>query len=190
MQLHAPVAPSGRCATRSWPRTLEKSSQRPVHAYVERHLSQPSTARAESWMDIWAFGALEVNHLLEHVTIRHPAMDRYQPAASEEPAAAASKAAEEKHARYPAIGGRAVTPFVVESCSRLGDEAEQLLERLAAITTRRQQTRGQAPAPGSCLRRWRATLDATLQRGIASALAAARRGLPGRQLPKSRAWAR
>ena len=121
---------------------------------------------------------MEVPDLLVDVTIRHAAHSRYQPRASSSAGHAAQQAEQEKAERYPAAGGRAVTPFAVETWGRLGDQAEALLTHLAAAASRRDLLRGRV-AVGR-LQRWRATLDACLQKGVARAISAACFGLPGR----------
>ena len=74
--------------------------------------------------------------------------------------------------------------MVHETWGRLGPEAETLLMMCAAASARRAHRRGKVA--GGELRRWRAKLDATLQRAVAAQLAAARFGLPGRPRRKLR----
>ena len=119
------------------------------------------------------------------VAIRHPMSSAYQPLAGGVAGHAAAVAARQKLRRYPASAGRAVTPFAVETWGRLDSGSEELLEELAAAATRREAMRGNAPAPGGCLKRWRAALDAVLQRGVASALLSSQFGLAGTAL---RSW--
>ena len=104
----------------------------------------------------------------------------YQPAAANGPAAAASKAEELKHDRYPAKNGRSVTPFGIETWGRLGPSAESLLQELAGEAAKHARLRGHAATSSSFLRRWRATLDACVQKSIVRSLLASRYGLPGR----------
>ena len=104
-----------------------------------------------------------------------------QPAAARTEGVAAKSGEEAKATRYPASGGRSVTPFVAETWGRLGLEAEALLEDLAAEAARHARQRGQQTTAGAFLRRWRASIDACLQRGMASVMEAARGGLPGKQ---------
>ena len=138
------------------------------------------TPEADAVLDIWAFGGQGIQDLLVDVTICHPMAAKYQPHASNEPGAAATKAAGKKYQRYPAAGGREITPFAVETWGRMDAAAEHLLVDLAAITSRRAMMRGQAVTASACLKKWRATLDATLQRGVAKSLVASFYGLPGR----------
>ena len=77
-------------------------------------------------------------------------------------------------------------PFAVETWGRLGDAAESLLQQLAAAATRHGRRRGHEVDAGSRLTRWRAILDASLQRSVAEMLIAARCGLPGRPLHRKR----
>ena len=104
----------------------------------------------------------------------------YQPSAANDSAVAAAAGERSKLKRYPAAHGRAVTPFAVETWGRLGTHAEEILQKLVAAATRHNVLRGYAPAPGSILKRWRASLDAVLQRGIAMAVLSSQVGLPGR----------
>ena len=92
----------------------------------------------------------------------------------------AKRAEEHKRERYPTKDGRAVTPFAVETWGRVGEHGEQLLQTLAAEAVRHTRSRGQQTTAGAFTRRWRASLDAILQRGIAMCLASARCGLAGR----------
>ena len=76
------------------------------------------------------------------------------------------------------IGGRFVWQAAHETFGRLGERAEALLAHCAAAVARAAHRRGRAP--GNCLRRWRAQLDAALMRGVAAQLVSARFGPPGR----------
>ena len=118
--------------------------------------------------------------LLVDVTVRHPMAAAYQPGASHEDGAAAMVAEEKKMERYPEAAGRRVTPFAVETWGRLGPHAEQLLQMLAAEATRHHRRRGHAATANAFMRKWRATLDAVLRKGMARALIACRCGLPGK----------
>lgn len=158
-----------------------------AHVRREAWIKEFATPGADAVLDIWAFGAVEVADLLVDVTIRHPQAAAYQTAASHEPGCAAAVVTEQKDRRYPPPGGRVVTPFAVETWGRLSSDAEHVLETLASAATRYASMRGHAPAPGGCLKRWRAALDTTLQRGVAMALISARTGLPGKQHVKKRA---
>ena len=100
--------------------------------------------------------------------------------ASQRAGAAAAVAETDKQTRYPPAEGRRITAFAVETWGRLGESAEELLPRLAEVATLRARRQGQVATAGVFLRRWRATLDACLQRGVAASLLAARDGLPGR----------
>ena len=73
-----------------------------------------------------------------------------------------------------------MTPFAVETWGRLGDTAEDPIQELAAEASRHARLRGFDSSARSFLTRWRASLDACLQRGMEKSLLAARRGLPGR----------
>ena len=130
--------------------------------------------------DVWAFGTSEVPDLSVDVTIAQPMAATYQPHAAETAGHAASAAEGRKAHRYPAAGGRVVTPFASETWGRLGAEAECLLQNLAAAASRHAAHRGQFQLATACLRRWRAALDAVAQRGVAMSLLSASNGLPGR----------
>ena len=131
-------------------------------------------------LDIWAFGTPDVSDLLVDITITHPFCASQQPVASMVAGSVASSAEERKWRRYPAAGGRAVVPFAVETLGRLGDEAEMLLEQLAAAACRRASLRGRVCPASGYLKRWRASLDVITQRGVAMSLASAYDGLTGR----------
>ena len=122
---------------------------------------------------------MHIPELILDVTVRHPMVARYQPGAAERAGVAATMAEAEEQTRYPPAAGRKVTAFAVQTWGRLGDFAEQLLPRLAEVATLKARRQGQVTTAGAFLRRWRATLDACLQRGVAASLLAARHGLPG-----------
>ena len=150
-----------------------------AHVRREAYIKAFSTADSEAWLDIWAFGGMHLPELIVDVTIRHPTVSRYQPKSSREAAAAATMAEKDKQQRYPPTQGRVVTPFAMETWGRLGNDAEEMLTTLAAEATRHARRHGHVVTAGSFMRRWRASLDASLQRGVAAALLAARYGLPG-----------
>ena len=82
--------------------------------------------------------------------------------------------------RYPPVGGHSVTAFAVESLGRFGLSAEELLSTLVAEATRHARRRGYVAIASTFLRKWRASLDATLQRGVAASLLAGQCGLSGK----------
>ena len=153
----------------------ETGAQRQVHM-----LSEFASQEREAWLDIWAFGGVQIQDLLIDVTIRHPAAEAYQPRAAQQPGHAASSAEQQKLERYPERDGRSIVPFAVETWGRMGGRAEDLLQKLAAEAARHHCRRGQSTTAGTFMKRWRASLDATLQRGQAMSLIAARVGLAGR----------
>jgi hypothetical protein len=157
-----------------------------AHVRREAYVKAFSTPQSEAWLDIWAFAGLHIEDLLVDVTVRHPMASAYQPSASSRDGAAASVAEEKKLLRYPARGGRSVVPFAMETWGRLGPSAEELMQTLASEATRHARRRGNDATAGAFLRRWRATLDAVLQKSMAKALMSARVGLPGR--PHQRQW--
>ena len=152
-----------------------------IGAVARREVFVPefSTARAEAWLDVWAYGVAELPDALLDITVRHPRAKRYQPAATRTAGHAAAQAEHEKRTAYPAAGGRGFLAIAHETWGRLGAEAEQLLEECAAIMARRAYRLGRVS--GNHLRRWRAHLDAALHRSVAAQLVAARCGLPGRR---------
>ena len=137
----------------------------------------------EAFLDVWGWGTAEIPDLLVDVTWRHPMASRYLPGASTTAGHACQRAADEKASTYPPSGGRAVHTFCVEGWGRLGGQAEVVLELLAGAAGIHDRRRGRA-AP-TRLQRWRARVDAVVQRGLASALESARFGLPG-QAPSRR----
>ena len=149
-------------------------------AIARREVYVPELSGArEAWLDVWAYGIPECPDMLLDITVRHPRADRYRPASEKTAGAACVRAAEDKHGRYGAAGGREIWPVAHETWGRLGTEAEHLLAVCAAAAARRAYRRGQLT--GGCLRRWRVQLDGALQRGIAAQLFSARHGLPGRK---------
>lgn len=160
-----------------------------AHVRREAWVGEMVVPESEAIPDIWAFGTEEVVDLLVDVTVCHPMAAKYQPTAANRPEHAACDAAKRKLQRYPATGGRAVQPFAIETWGRLESGAETLLETLSAAATRRATLRGQATPLGGLLKRWRAALDAVIQRGVANALISARCGLPGRRHERQRGGA-
>lgn len=151
-----------------------------AHVRREAYVREFSSISQEAWLDIWTFAGLRIQDLLVDVTVRHPMASAYQPGAADADGVAAVAGEGDKAERYPSSGGRRVVPFAMETWGRLGPAAEALLESLAAEATRQSLRRGQATTASAYLRRWRATLDAALQKAMAAALSSARCGLPGR----------
>ena len=83
-----------------------------------------------------------------------------------------------KQQRYPPAGGRRVTTFTAETWGRLGSEAEQVLQQLAAAARRRDQQRDRLTI--NRIPKWRALIDATNQRSIARRLLGAFLGTDGK----------
>jgi len=151
-----------------------------AHVRREAYMKVFSTAESAAWLDIWAFAGMHLPELIIDVTVRHPVVQRYQPNASVHAGAAAAEAEKDKQSRYPPASGRSVSAFAVETWGRLRQTAEEMLTNLAAEATRHARRRGQAVTAGAYLRKWRASLDACLQRGVAAALLAARCSLAGK----------
>ena len=140
-------------------------------------LSKPSK---EAWLDVWACGTPELSSVYFDVTARNPRAERYVQKAAETEGATATKAEGEKAETYPPRGGKQVVALSHELWGRLGSQAEHILHLCAALGARRDHRAGRPPAQR--LRRWRATLDATLHRAVADQLLVAWAGLPGRPL--------
>ncbi|CAE8588718.1 unnamed protein product [Polarella glacialis] len=151
----------------------EAGGQARREAYV-KEFQQPTKS---AFLDVWGWGAVNIPDLLVDVTWRHPMASRYLPGAARQAGHACRLAAADKEARYPASGGRAAHVFCVEGWGRLGAAGEAVLDLLAGAAAAHDRRRGRA-AP-SRLHRWRARIDAVVQRGLCRALEAARFGLPG-----------
>ena len=108
-------------------------------AYVRQEVFVPEFSRgdAEAWLDVWGFGLPELPDCLVDVTVRHPFLDRYQPAANRIAGSTARAAEKEKKEKYPASGGRCVWPAAHETWGRLCTGAKDILLRCAAAATRR-----------------------------------------------------
>ena len=122
--------------------------------------------------------------LLLDITVRHPRAARYRPRSETIPGAAAAEGETEKYDRYPAAAGRSVWPVSYESWGRAGKAAESLLVSFAIAARHRAHRRGRAC--GQELLRWRARIDAALQKAVVAQIAAARHGLPGRRPYRAR----
>ena len=155
----------------------------------EAPVAELTTENAEAILDVWCFGCHEMPDLLLDITIRHPAAASYLTSAAATPGFTAESAEKDKISRYPPRKGRSVVPFAVETWGRLGNAAEEVLQKLAAAATRHAWRRGQCTEAGSRLKRWRAVLDASLHRSMATMLLAARYGLPGKPLHRHRGGA-
>ena len=140
----------------------------------ELYVHALSTPEHEAWLDIGTFGYGPLGHQLFDVTVRHPAAARYADAAADTDGATAAKGDRDKHDRY----GSQVVAVVHESWGRLGDAAEALLSAAAEAAARLDWRRGKLP--GQRLQRWRAQLDAHLQRAQAAMQFSSVNGLPGR----------
>ena len=79
----------------------------------EAYMKSFSTEAGDAWLDIWAFGGLQVPELILDMTVRHPVVARYQPGASQRAGVAAAIAEDDKQARYPPAQGKKVTAFSV-----------------------------------------------------------------------------
>ena len=134
-------------------------------------------ALEEAIMDltVWFPGAVDWHGI--DVTIRFPGAARYT-GASYRPGRAATKAEEEKVARY----GRDVLPVAFETGGRLGARSTASLRRLAQLAA---QTTGGLTTPQSLETRWRRALEAALLFAIADAHILALGGEQAAALAKS-----
>ena len=140
----------------------------------ELYVPALSTPQKDAWLDIGSFGPGEFGQLLFDVTVRHPGAARYTAAAAATDAATAAQGSRDKTDRY----GASVTALVHESWGRLNDAAESCLSSASEAAARLDWRHGRAP--GKRLQRWRAILDANLQRGQAAMQQSATHGLPGK----------
>ena len=128
-------------------------------------------------LDVTAFGTAEIVDLIIDVTVRRPTCKKYG-RTDQGTERAATMAEQEKQLRYPPAGGRRVTTFAIETWGRLGPEAEQILQQLAAAARRRDQQRDRLVL--NRIPKWRAHIDATNQRSIARRLLGAFLGTDGK----------
>jgi hypothetical protein len=161
-----------------WATFIEETG---AHARREAYVAELSAA-SEAWLDVWGFGAPDVQDILGDITVRYPAGVRYQPQASQTRGHAAARAEEEKQITYPPAAGRAVIGLAAETWGRWGNAAEALLVTLAGAAARHDHRRGRVPGPR--LQRWRAQLDACLQRAVVHTMFSSRFGLAGRPLQR------
>ena len=159
---------------------IEASGARARREAFVREIRPRGTRRqyTEAFLDVWGWGSADIPDLLIDVTWRHPMAARCLPRAAETAGFACQLAVADKAKQYPAAGGRMVHTFPIEGWGRLGPSGEAVLELLAAAAATFDRRRGRAV--GSRLQRWRAHIDAAVQRGISRALESSRFGLPGR----------
>ena len=83
---HAPGCPRGPLKKQQHEQmadTLGESvAETGAHVRREAFVAELCSSAAESCLDVWAFGTMEVSDLLVDITIRHPTHSRYQPNAS------------------------------------------------------------------------------------------------------------
>ena len=140
----------------------------------ELYVPSLSTPQQEAWLDVGTFGSGELAQRLFDITVRHPGAARYADAATKDDGATASRGRADKAQRY----GDSVTALVHESWGRLNIAAEELLSSASAAAARLDWRRGRIP--GQRAQRWRAQLDAELQRAQAAMQHSAVHGLPGK----------
>ena len=175
---HAAVCPCGPltnlCHDGLCDRWCDVLDETGVCTRRDLYVPELSTPAKEAWLDVGTFGAGELGQQLFDVTVRHPCAARYAAAAAEIDAATADHGGRDKAARY----GTVVKALVHESFGRLSDLAENLLTAAAEAAARLDWRQGKVP--GQRLQRWRAQIDADLQRAQVGMQLAAVRGLPGR----------
>ena len=149
---------------------------------VERSMPDMAKRKAEGTLEeaimdltVWFPGAVEWHGV--DVTIRFPGAARYT-GASYRPGRAATKAEEEKIARY----GRDVLPIAYETGGRLGAHSTLSIKRLAQLAA---QAAGGLTTPQSLETRWRRALEASLLFAIADAYILALGGEQAAELAKS-----
>ena len=175
---HAAVCPCGPLTNLChngladrWCDVLEETG---VCTRRELYVPTLSTVAQEAWLDVGTFGPGDLGQQLFDITVRHPGAARYADAAAVTTGATAEHGDRDKADRY----GSSVFALVHESWGRLGEVAESLLMTAAEVAARLDWRRGRVP--GQRLQRWRAQLDADLQRAQASMQLSAINGLPGR----------
>ena len=128
-------------------------------------------------LDVWGFGCAEISDLLLDITVRNPGSAKYRPRSEQTPGWTCIAAEREKQRRYPPAAGRRVHTVALEGWGRLGAEGEAVLLTLKAAADARDHRSGHVPH--GRLARWRALIDATVQRGIARCIDFCRVGPPG-----------
>ena len=145
---------------------------------------QEMSAVQDAIFDVSAYGLTELPDLLADIMVRNPTSELYLLASAGITGYAAQRGEHDKAARYPPCGGRVVVPLAHEAFGRLGLQAEDMLEKCAAVAARRAHRQGLLPR--RVLRDWRARLDATLARGLAAQLHQAHHGTPGQPIVRRR----
>ena len=74
-----------------------------VGGIAQREVFVPElSSRNEAWLDVWAYGVLEIPDALLDITVRHAGSQSYQPEASKQTGLAAARGEKDKLDRYPA----------------------------------------------------------------------------------------
>jgi hypothetical protein len=126
----------------------QPGSPEAVEAVLDVHVWSAAPMPCEMWVD---------------VSCRHPWASRYRDAAPRGPGFAAEEGEKDKYTRYGVgAGGVAVTPAVIESWGRLGEQFDNLLGTLSAMWSDRRANgrRGAADVK----RRWLQQIGTTLVR--------------------------
>ena len=139
-----------------------------------RQYSYAACESHDAVRNVRVYGTVEVGDLIIDVTVRHPAVPRCQPGASNIDGYAASEADDEKTATYPRAGGNICTLLAAETWGRLSQTAEEVLLRLNTAAAKYDRSRDRRDRHR--LARWRAQVDATLQRGVVAAILGSRFG--------------
>ena len=110
-------------------------------------------------LDVVASHPVDSTEFLLDATIRHPMSVRYKLAPSV-PGLAAISGENDKQLRYPASGGRSVTPCSLETWGRLGPSLTRFLDSLSASAQRRDVAH--SLPRGLYLQRWLTMLSCNL----------------------------
>ena len=122
----------------------------------------------EARLDVELFGhAFSADRLLDG-TIRHPAAAHIVSRAAHVVGAAAQEGANAKRKRYPATGGKHVTPCAMETWAHIDVAFGELLDELAVHASQRQRSRGVHPTNWGM--RWRTLLSITMALHSAKAI--------------------
>ena len=125
--------------------------------------------RVEAYLDIVVSDAAEGLLLHLDTTVRHPGTaGALQRGSARKVGVALTQASREKHNRYPASDGFKVTPLTAECWGRIGYEAEELIEGMAQIASRRRLRAGELPI--NFAKTWRSRISTSLQIALSMSL--------------------
>ena len=118
--------------------------------------------------------------VLIDVAVKHPCTEQLLPHTAAKDGHAACIAEREKRREYMLPGGKALTPFGVETFGRLGAAAEELLRKMQAVAANRSRLRGGHAS--RIVERLRERIDAHLHRHAVHMCTFAEHGLGGTAL--------